>query len=312
MNESLKEPLVSICCLTYNHAPYIRDTIEGFLIQKTNFPFEIIIHDDASTDGTDEIIREYEAKYPDIIKPIYETENQHSKELGKVTKITYSAACGKYIALCEGDDYWTDPYKLQKQVDFLEENEEYAVCFHRYKIVDNETKSVRDDNCSSLFVKQPEIVDIDTNLFLNQWVTQPLTMVFRKDCLNLTLYNQYHFFRDMHLIYHLLQKGKGCILSFYGGIYREHLNGIHSKRPLTYQCEIGIVVAKELYDYNKSDILLKKNYIKTLNWSINVFINNDYNKIKVLNYIFIHLFLSKDIKKFIKNFINLIKSSKYY
>lgn len=307
----MESPLVSICCITYNHEAFIRDAIEGFLIQKTDFPVEILIFDDASQDRTQEIIKEYVLKNRNIIS-FLQTENQWSKGKYGLIDWLFPAAKGKYIALCEGDDYWTDPYKLQKQVDFLEENEEYAVCFHRYKIVDNETKSVRDDNCSSLFVKQPEIVDIDTNLFLNQWVTQPLTMVFRKDCLNLTLYNQYHFFRDMHLIYHLLQKGKGCILSFYGGIYREHLNGIHSKRPLTYQCEIGIVVAKELYDYNKSDILLKKNYIKTLNWSINVFINNDYNKIKVLNYIFIHLFLSKDIKKFIKNFINLIKSSKYY
>jgi len=307
----MESPLVSICCITYNHEAFIRDAIEGFLIQKTDFPVEILIFDDASQDRTQEIIKEYVLKNRNIIS-FLQTENQWSKGKYGLIDWLFPAAKGKYIALCEGDDYWTDPYKLQKQVDFLEENEEYAVCFHRYKIVDNETKSVRDDNCSSLFVKQPEIVDIDTNLFLNQWVTQPLTMVFRKDCLDLTLYDQYHFFRDMHLIYHLLQKGKGCILSFYGGIYREHLNGIHSKRPLTYQCEIGIVVAKELYDYNKSDILLKKNYIKTLNWSINVFINNDYNKIKVLNYIFIHLFLSKDIKKFIKNFINLIKSSKYY
>ena len=79
MNQTNANPLVSICCITYNHEPYIRDAIEGFLMQKTNFPVEILIHDDASTDGTADIIREYEAKYPDIIKPIYQTENQYSK-----------------------------------------------------------------------------------------------------------------------------------------------------------------------------------------------------------------------------------------
>ena len=91
-------------------------------MQKTDFPFEILIHDDASTDGTADIIREYEAKYPDIIKPIYQTENQYSKGI-KVSQVyQFPRAKGKYIALCEGDDYWTDPYKLQKQVDFRSES----------------------------------------------------------------------------------------------------------------------------------------------------------------------------------------------
>ena len=108
MNQSNIEPLVSICCLTYNHAPYIRDAIEGFLMQKTNFPVEILIHDDASTDGTADIIREYETRYPDIIKPIYQTENQYSKGVKISREYQFSRARGKYIALCEGDDYWTD------------------------------------------------------------------------------------------------------------------------------------------------------------------------------------------------------------
>jgi len=116
--------MVSISCITYNHAGFIRDAIEGFLMQKTDFPFEILIHDDASTDGTTEIIKEYEKKFPEIIKPIYETENQWKK--GKRGSVTFNfpRAKGKYIAICEGDDYWTDPYKLQKQVDFLEQNKD--------------------------------------------------------------------------------------------------------------------------------------------------------------------------------------------
>jgi len=120
-------PLVSISCITYNHENYIRDTIEGFLMQKTNFNFEVLIHDDASTDYTAEIIREYEKKYPDIIKPIYQKENQYSKGVKISPKIQYPRAKGKYIAGCEGDDYWTDSYKLQKQVDFLEANPEYGM-----------------------------------------------------------------------------------------------------------------------------------------------------------------------------------------
>lgn len=120
-------PLVTIQCLTYNHEPYIRQCLEGFVMQKTNFKFEAIVHDDASTDGTAAIIREYEQKYPDIIKPIYETENQYSKNDGSLQRIMNMHTYGKYVALCEGDDYWIDAYKLQKQVDFLESNKDYGV-----------------------------------------------------------------------------------------------------------------------------------------------------------------------------------------
>lgn len=120
--------IVSIRCLAYNHEPYIRECLEGFVMQKTNFRFEAIVHDDASTDGTADIIREYAKKYPDIIKPIFETENQYSKHNGSIERIMNEACTGKYIAMCEGDDYWTDPLKLQKQVDFLEEHEDYSMC----------------------------------------------------------------------------------------------------------------------------------------------------------------------------------------
>ena len=120
-------PLVSVCCITYNHANYIHDAVLGFLDQMTNFPIEILIHDDASTDGTEEIIREYESKYPQIIKPLYETENQYVKGRKGSRTFNIPRAQGKYIALCEGDDYWTDPFKLQKQVDFLEANPDYIL-----------------------------------------------------------------------------------------------------------------------------------------------------------------------------------------
>lgn len=125
--------IVSIKCLAYNHAPYIRQCLDGIVMQKTNFRFEAIVHDDASTDGTQNIIREYAEKYQDIIKPIYETENQYSKHDGSLRKIMNSAIpqSVKYIAICEGDDYWTDSYKLQKQVDFLETHPDYTMVCNR-------------------------------------------------------------------------------------------------------------------------------------------------------------------------------------
>lgn len=125
-----EQPLmVTIRCATYNHEAYIRQCLEGFVMQKTNFRFEAIVHDDASTDGTVAIIREYAEKYPDIIKPIYETENQYSKRDGSLRRIMDAHTHGKYVAVCEGDDYWIDPLKLQKQVDFLEGNPEYGMVY---------------------------------------------------------------------------------------------------------------------------------------------------------------------------------------
>ncbi len=124
--------MVSVCVLTYNHANYIRQTLDSILAQDLKDGMEVLIHDDASTDGTADIIREYEAKYPDIIKPLYETENQFSRsEIKNISGIyNFPRAQGKYIAMCEGDDYWTDPRKLTRQVRYMEKNPGCTMCFH--------------------------------------------------------------------------------------------------------------------------------------------------------------------------------------
>ena len=123
-----KEIVVSIVCNVYNHGKYLRDCLNGFVMQQTNFPYEILIHDDASTDDSADIIREYEKKFPEIIKPIYQMENQYSKGVSINKTFQTPRITGKYVAICEGDDYWTDPFKLQKQYDFLETNQEYSMC----------------------------------------------------------------------------------------------------------------------------------------------------------------------------------------
>lgn len=120
------EPLISIVCEVFNHEPYLRQCLKGFVMQETTFPFEILIHDDASTDGSAAIIREYEKKYPHLFRPIYQTENQYSKGVLIWGAIQFPRARGKYIATCEGDDYWIDPLKLQKQVDFLEAHPKFG------------------------------------------------------------------------------------------------------------------------------------------------------------------------------------------
>ena len=137
MKENTSPLMVTIRCCTYNHEPYIRQCLEGFVMQKTNFRFEAIVHDDASTDGTAAIIREYAKKYPDIIKPIFETENQYSKRDGSLRRIMDAHTHGKYVAICEGDDYWIDPLKLQKQVDLLEENGDVSIIYTGFKTVDS-------------------------------------------------------------------------------------------------------------------------------------------------------------------------------
>ncbi len=125
-----KEILVSVICAAFNHAQYIANTLESFVMQKTNFRFEVLVHDDASSDDTAKIITEYANKYKDIIVPVIQTENQYSKGVMIIDDILIPKARGKYIALCEGDDFWTDENKLQRQVDFLENNESYSACVH--------------------------------------------------------------------------------------------------------------------------------------------------------------------------------------
>lgn len=131
----MKSPKVSILCLTYNQSKYVRQALDSFLMQKTNFEFEILINDDASTDGTKEIIEEYQKKHPKIIKPVFHEKNLYSQGVrNMVARYLLPKAEGRYLALCEGDDYWTDSQKLQLQVDFLDKSPDYALCFHPVKV----------------------------------------------------------------------------------------------------------------------------------------------------------------------------------
>ena len=123
-------PLVTVRCITYNHANYISDALDGFLLQVTTFPFEVIVHDDASTDGTTDIIRMYAEKYPNIIVPILQTEKQYSKNNGGLRRAINHRIRGKYVALCEGDDYWIDENKLEKQICYMEENHDCTMTIH--------------------------------------------------------------------------------------------------------------------------------------------------------------------------------------
>lgn len=142
------KPTVSIICITYNQEKFIGKALEGFMLQETKFPFEVLVHDDASTDDTKRIIDEYVTKYPHIFKTFYEVENQYSKGTFEFVNDMFRASQGEFIAMCEGDDYWTDSKKLQRQVDFLKKHNEYSLCFHDVNI-HYEDGSKKDANGSS-------------------------------------------------------------------------------------------------------------------------------------------------------------------
>lgn len=161
-----KDIKLSIICTVYNHEKYIEKALNGFLMQKVNFNYEILINDDVSTDNSAKILRKYEKKYKDKIKVIYQKENQYSKGISP-SKFLYETARGKYLAICEGDDYWIDENKLQKQVDFLENDPEYVATYHNVYVVDSEGEKLK----KSLLwpIENPHaisILDLEENIYL--------------------------------------------------------------------------------------------------------------------------------------------------
>ena len=276
----MNTPLVSICCITYNHAQFIQKCLDGFLMQQTDFPIEILIHDDCSTDGTTEIIREYEAKYPDLIFPLYEEENQYQQ--GKAAEIdfyNYRRARGKYIAYCEGDDYWIDPLKLQKQVDFMEANPEYSVCFHDFQVYD-----VRRGKLYNMQYKNPQLmtdngVDVTNDTFFHMsYGGQPLTMMFRLSMFDFRWQTMYSNYKDNYEIYHLLRAGKGRYIDFVGGVYVRHEGGICTSSSTKDACYSVLECVSSLYNHNKDDKFIKDYLCEVIVWSHDVLSKNEFYK----------------------------------
>lgn len=266
LKKQSEELMVTIRCITYNHERYIRQCLEGFIMQKANFRFEAIVHDDASTDGTANIIREYAEKYPDIIKPIFETENLYSKHDGSIARILNEHTHGKYVAMCEGDDYWIDPLKLQKQVDFLEQNLDYVFCCHRYKIYDENKMLFRKEYGYDYYEKNHNL-SIDNALFLKVWVTQYCTSLFRRE-LYLKTYEElcHDGFngRDVYLYYYLLKYGKGLSLNDSMAVYRWHNGGVAGCITLKQKRKVAYDIYIPLYRQHTSDNCLREKAINSL------------------------------------------------
>lgn len=276
-----QEIIVSISCITYNHAPFIRQCLDGFLSQKCNFSFEVLIHDDASTDGTSEIICEYQKKFPQIIKPIIQEENQYSQGVRSIGgRFNVTRANGKYIAMCEGDDYWTDSLKLQKQVDFLEANSEYFACFHHRKVeisrgivIDRKIKNKdfkRDETLVSGAI-------IETSI-------PTLSLLMRNDLNEYLRLNSSNIIGgDVLLRAFISTKGKVKYLNFYGGVYRLHEGGVFSSLSRIEAFNKGIdtreKILKILPNVNRKAIfrsMLKIQFLKSRYLFIERKINRDF------------------------------------
>jgi len=222
--KGIYSPLVSICCITYNHENFIEDALRGFLIQETNFPFEIIIHDDASTDTTVNIIKKYQALYPKIIRTILQTENQYSKG-NKPIMILWPQCRGEYIAICEGDDYWVDPTKLSKQVTYLNTHNDVILSSHDAMVIDEYGNKISDSKLPNKhkrdYSKQELLYDKAWLLTLN-WMVRNIKlpklpehrMIKNGDSFLLSVLGQYgssHHHNDIA-----------------PSVYRVHQNGIWS------------------------------------------------------------------------------------
>lgn len=241
MNSSTP-PLVSIACITYNHEPYIRQCLDGFVMQRTDFQFEIVIHDDASTDNTKKIIQEYCLKYPGLFHPIFQDVNRYKEGKGILAPFVFPECRGKYIALCEGDDYWTDPLKLQKQVEALENNPKLIMTSHCYDVF------LQKQN-----ILQKPIEDQDFNYSLNDlingiWPAQTLTVLFRRDALE----NIPSICGDVALFYFLLKQGEGLRLKDNMATYRIHDTGGWGGKARAHRIKESFYVRLAVYNYDKS------------------------------------------------------------
>ena len=244
------EPLLSVCLITYNHVKYIEQAIEGVLMQKVNFPFELIIADDFSTDGTREIVEACQKKYPDLVKLILQKNNVGPAK-NWIDLITYPQS--KYIAYFEGDDYWTDPLKLQKQVDFLEVNPEYTVCFTNSTYYETAINKQYVPESFERLLNGVSHYIIDLNSYYNNFATPTLTVVFVAKKLFSVEIKGIKYLNDAVMFFILLSQGKGALLNFNSAVYRIHPTGLWSgindykkKLNIFYALDSGIKAIPDL------------------------------------------------------------------
>lgn len=227
-----KDYMVLIISYTYNQENYVEETLKGFVMQKTNFPFVALVIDDASTDKTADVIRKYEAKYPNIIKGVYLRENHYSIGKSKEPYIKPWRDKCKYEALCEGDDYWIDPLKLQKQVDCLESNNSIGFIYTNFSLVDTKGMAINYTEASKKQLKTSTSGFLFYKLLRNNF-PQTLTVIYRIKLLK--EYNDiYSHFYDWPLFIHLCGQSEAVYLNDITGCYRINPAGMMHSNALNY------------------------------------------------------------------------------
>lgn len=263
----MNQPLVSIFCLSYNHVQFIRKCLKSLVAQKCDFKYEILIHDDASTDGTQEIIKEFQERYPELIKPIFQKENQWSKKPGGNNLLfNYPRAKGKYIALCETDDFWIGEDKLQKQIDFLKQNPDCLFVCGGYLMIKN--------NKQQEFIKKNESHSqkgfyFDLDDLKESWFIRPSTAVFRNLPEKLDQLKKYEFTFDVHLFYLLLKNGKGFYFSELLAGYNRHSGGVYSGSSTQDLILMQYLIAKEIFEEEKDDFM-KDQFFRAATYLLNL------------------------------------------
>lgn len=241
----LENPLVSICCITYNHEKYIAQALESFLMQVTDFSLEIVIGDDCSTDNTPQIIEEYNKKFPGKFRIL-----KRDKNLGsEVNFIKSIQACrGTFVALCEGDDYWTDPHKLALQVSALAARPECTVCVTKYSTLNENDNCIEEiDAFENEENNSREHIVLKKNIF-EPFLFQTHTILFFKDVIRKKLYAEKKC-GDVFLSAELLSHGTGIYLPQNTGIYRIHKGGMFSQKSMFERHKIEYIRSKAMDTY---------------------------------------------------------------
>jgi len=259
------EPLVSICCTAYNQEKYIAQTLESFLAQRCDFAYEILVHDDASTDRTPEIIREYAQKHPDVIRPMLQTENQYCKGISIDGTFNFPRARGKYIALCEGDDFWCDPEKLKKQIDHMESDPACTFSFTNGYVHD-ESGQRPDRPFLPYYENEKELFSHGSRVFTLAQIAQvnfipTASFVFRTDALR-SLPDCFREKKcphsDLRMRLFLTAAGHAWYENIHGCVYRENVSGSamqiwkKEKRDQLYlRCESVVDMVGDVDEYSR-------------------------------------------------------------
>lgn len=246
---------LSILIVTYNHAEFISKALNGIFKQEHNYLYEIIIGDDCSTDRTREILEKYYENNRNCIKLVF-----HKKRVGPSKNYLklLELAQGQYISILDGDDYWDNPYKIREQISFLDINKDYVLSCHRCRRYYLETDTFDDNRYPELFENISTGFTLDNEKFFNNWITETLTVIFRKEAMDIKEFFTYKHLDDVHIFFSILQKGKGYAHSFFGGVYVIHKGGMWNGLDACQKLKHNLTLTKELLNNYPKNIPLER------------------------------------------------------